>query len=162
MKQFAKANSMFCRRVLLMLLLLSPCVLHAQREKLPPDDLAWVEENFPNAKKSNTGIRYLVLENGSGETAKRGDMVSVVYIGRFINGDSFDEQIDPKKPFTFRLGRGKVIQGWDQILQLMRPGDKWLVIIPPELAYGTRGSLPRIPADATLVFTMQLLAVNPD
>lgn len=153
---------MFCRRVLLMLLLLSPCVLHAQREKLPPDDLAWVEENFPNAKKSNTGIRYLVLENGSGETAKRGDMVSVVYIGRFINGDSFDEQIDPKKPFTFRLGRGKVIQGWDQILQLMRPGDKWLVIIPPELAYGTRGSLPRIPADATLVFTMQLLAVNPD
>ena len=116
---------------------------------------------FPQRKKSNTGIRYLVLESGSGEKAKRGDKVSLVYIGRLINGETFDQQIDPQKPFTFLLGRGKVIQGWDQIIKLMRPGDKWLVIIPPELAYGTRGSSPKIPPDATLVFTMQLVAVAP-
>ncbi|MFZ9682378.1 MAG: FKBP-type peptidyl-prolyl cis-trans isomerase [Cephaloticoccus sp.] len=151
---------MFRRLVPALSLLLVPGVLHAQREKLPPDDLAWVEKNFPDAKKSNTGIRYIAIEEGQGETAKRGDMVSVLYIGRFINGDSFDQRIDPKNPFSFRLGRGKVIQGWDQILQLMRPGDKWLVIIPPELGYGTRGSAPRIPPDTTLIFTVHLLSID--
>jgi|GEM_PF-262693 len=138
----------------------APLPLHAQREKLPPEDLEWVEQNFPNAEISNTGIRYVVLEKGEGPFAKRGQTVSVLYIGRFINGDSFDQALDPKKPFKFRLGRGQVIQGWDQIIQLMRPGDKWLVIIPPELAYGTRGQSPRIPPNTTLVFTMQLLSAE--
>ncbi len=160
MKQFAKGYPMFFRRVFLLLLFITPCALYAQREKLPPDDLAWVEKNFPSVKKSNTGIRYLELEKGSGETAKRGDMVSMVYVGRLINGESFDQSIDPKKPLRFRLGRDKVIQGWDQIIQLMSPGDKWLVIIPPELAYGTRGRPPSIPPETTLIFTMQLIAVN--
>lgn len=160
MNFFAKGFFMFRRLVPLLLLVILPCALHAQREKLPPDDLDWVEKNFPDAKKSNTGIRYIEIEHGSGETAKRGDMVSMLYIGRFINGDTFDQKIDPKDPFKFRLGRGKVIQGWDQIIQLMRPGDKWLVIIPPELGYGTRGQSPRIPPDTTLVFTMQLLSIE--
>jgi FKBP-type peptidyl-prolyl cis-trans isomerase len=148
------------RLAFLFCLMLIPCALHAQREKLPPDDLAWVEKNFPDAQKSNTGIRYLVIEKGHGETAKRGDMVSLVYVGRLIDGETFDQQIDPAKPFTFRLGRGKVIQGWDQIIRLMSPGDKWLVIIPPELAYGTRGQTPKIPPNATLVFTMQLVSID--
>ncbi|WP_197457012.1 FKBP-type peptidyl-prolyl cis-trans isomerase [Cephaloticoccus capnophilus] len=139
---------------------LAPLPLHAQREKLPPEDLEWVEQNFPNAEISNTGIRYVVIEQGDGPTAKRGQMVSMLYIGRFINGDTFDQNLDPQKPFKFRLGRGQVIQGWDQIIPLMRPGDKWLVIIPPELAYGTRGQSPRIPPNTTLVFTMQLLAAD--
>ena len=151
---------MFCRIVFLVTLLLLPGALHAQREKLPPEDLAWVEKNFPDAQKSNTGIRYLVIEKGHGETAQRGQMVSLVYVGRLIDGETFDQQLDPAKHFTFRLGRGKVIQGWDQIIRLMSPGDKWLVIIPPELAYGTRGQPPKIPANATLVFTMQLLSAN--
>jgi len=138
----------------------APLSLQAQREKLPPEDLEWVEQNFPNAETSNTGIRYVVLERGEGPLAKRGQMVSMLYIGRFINGDSFDQALDLKKPFKFRLGRGQVIQGWDQIIQLMRPGDKWLVIIPPELAYGTRGQSPKIPPNTTLVFTMQLLAAG--
>jgi FKBP-type peptidyl-prolyl cis-trans isomerase len=142
-------------------LALLPLALQAQREKLPPEDLAWVEQNFPNAKKSNTGIRYDILASGSGETAKPGDMVSVLYVGRLINGQTFDQVNDREKPFRFRLGRGHVIQGWDQILQLMRPGDKWVVIIPSELAYGSRGTS-RIPRDATLVFMMELLATGPN
>lgn len=150
------------RRFVFLIVLILPCALHAQREKLPPEDLAWVEKNFPDAKKSNTGIRYLEIEKGHGETAKRGQMVSLVYVGRLINGETFDQSIDPTKPFTFRLGRGKVIQGWDQIIRLMSPGDKWLVIIPPELAYGTRGQPPKIPPDATLVFTMQLVSIDPE
>ncbi|MBX3750787.1 MAG: FKBP-type peptidyl-prolyl cis-trans isomerase [Opitutaceae bacterium] len=152
------------RRFLLLLaagLGLLPLALQAQREKLPPEDLAWVEQNFPNAKKSNTGIRYDILESGSGEKAKPGDMVSVLYVGRLLNGQTFDQVSDREKPFRFRVGRGHVIQGWDQILQLMRPGDKWVVIIPSELAYGSRGT-GRIPRDATLVFMMELLAAGPN
>lgn len=140
---------------------LLPLALQAQREKLPPDDLAWVEQNYPNAKKTNTGIRYEVLQSGSGEKAKPGDMVSVVYVGRLLNGQTFDQVDDREKPFRFRVGRGHVIQGWDQILQLMSPGDKWVVIIPSELAYGSRGT-GRIPRDATLVFMMELLAAGPN
>ena len=150
------------RRLLLAASLgLLPLVLHAQREKLPPEDLAWVEETFPNAKKTNTGIRYDVLASGSGEKARPGEMVSVLYVGRLLNGETFDQVNDREKPFRFRLGRGHVIQGWDQILQLMRPGDKWVVIIPSELAYGSRGSA-RIPRDATLVFMMELLEAKAD
>jgi FKBP-type peptidyl-prolyl cis-trans isomerase len=140
---------------------LLPLALQAQREKLPPEDLAWVEQNFPNAKKSNTGIRYDILESGTGEKAKPGDMVSVLYVGRLLNGQTFDQVNDREKPFRFRVGRGHVIQGWDQILQLMRPGDKWVVIIPSELGYGSRGT-GRIPRDSTLVFMMELLAVGPE
>jgi FKBP-type peptidyl-prolyl cis-trans isomerase len=142
-------------------LALLPLALQAQREKLPPEDLAWVEQNFPNAKKSNTGIRYDIIESGAGERAKPGDMVSVLYVGRFINGETFDQVNDREKPFRFRLGRGLVIQGWDQILQLMRPGDKWVVIIPAELGYGSRGT-GRIPRDSTLVFMLELLAAGPE
>ncbi len=142
-------------------LALLPLTLQAQREKLPPEDLAWVEQNFPNAKKSNTGIRYDILESGTGEKAKPGDMVSVLYVGRLLNGQTFDQVSDREKPFRFRVGRGHVIQGWDQILQLMRPGDKWVVIIPSELAYGSRGT-GRVPRDATLVFMMELLAAGPE
>lgn len=151
---------MIRRLGLVLLLCLASQAVHAQREKLPPDDLEWVRTNFPNAKKTSTGIRYDMLKSGSGEVAKSGDMVSVVYAGRLLNGKVFDQQQDREKPFRFRLDRGQVIQGWDQILQLMRPGDKWIVIIPPDLAYGSRGSPPRIPRSATLVFSMELLAVS--
>lgn len=150
---------MLCRLLLLCCLGLPPLALQAQREKLPPEALEWVEQNFPEAKKTSTGIRYVVVTAGSGETARPGELVSVNYVGRLLNGETFDQQNDRDKPFRFRLGRGLVIRGWDQILQLMRPGDKWVVIIPPELAYGSRGS-PRIPRDATLVFMMELLAAD--
>lgn len=152
---------MLRRFSLVLLLCLSPFVAHAQREKLPEKDLEWVEKTYPNAKKTNTGIRYVVEKTGAGETAKPGNIVAVYYIGRLTNGETFDQVQEPEKPFTFRLGRNQVIQGWDQILKLMRPGDKWTVIIPPELAYGSRGS-PHIPRDSTLVFVMELLSVKTD
>ncbi|MFI5337672.1 MAG: FKBP-type peptidyl-prolyl cis-trans isomerase [Opitutales bacterium] len=148
------------RYLLFVLMLASPLAARAQREKFSDDDLVWLEKNFPDAKKSNTGIRYVVIEKGAGEPARRGDMVSVLYVGRLISGRTFDQNNNPDHPLKFRLGRDDVIQGWDQILQLMRPGDRWVVIIPPELAYGTRGNPPTIPGNATLVFMMQLLAVK--
>lgn len=151
---------MLSRFLILLLMLSVPSMMQAQREKLPPDDYEWVTKNFPSAKKSNTGIRYIEIESGSGDKIKRGDKVSVLYIGRFINGETFDKQVDPQTPLKFRVGRGKVIRGWDQILQLMRPGAKWLIIVPPELGYGTRGFPPLVPPEMTLIFTLQVTAVE--
>jgi FKBP-type peptidyl-prolyl cis-trans isomerase len=143
-------------------LLAAPVLLHAQREKLPPDDLDFVESKWPNAKKSNTGIRYVVENAGKGPLLMPGDLVMVTYTASLLNGKMFDRVQDRVHPFTFRVDRGEVIDGWDQILQLMRPGDKWIVIVPPELGYGRRGNPPRVPSYATLVFEMELLGVKKD
>jgi FKBP-type peptidyl-prolyl cis-trans isomerase len=139
-------------------------LLHAQREKLPPDDLVYVEKTWPNAKKTNTGIRYVILREGDANAPlpKGGNYVSVLYVGKLLTGKVFDQIQDPQKPFRFRVSRGQVIDGWDQVLQLMKRGEKRLVIIPPELAYGSRGQPPSIPRDATLVFEIDLLDIQAD
>jgi FKBP-type peptidyl-prolyl cis-trans isomerase len=87
-----------------------------------------------------------------------GDKVNVLYVGRLLDGKVFDQATDPEKPFTFRIRREQVIEGWDQVLQLMQKGEKRLVIIPPELGYGTRGQPPKIGRNATLVFEIELLS----
>jgi FKBP-type peptidyl-prolyl cis-trans isomerase len=143
-------------------LLAAPVLLHAQREKLPPDDLDYVENKWPDAKKSNTGIRYVVETQGKGPLLNPGDLVMVTYTGSLLSGKMFDKSLDRLHPFVFRVDRGEVIEGWDQILQLMRPGDKWIVIVPPELAYGRRGYPPRVPSYATLVFEIEILGIKKD
>jgi FKBP-type peptidyl-prolyl cis-trans isomerase len=140
----------------------APGLLHAQREKLPPDDYDIVVKRWPQAKISNTGIRYVVENQGSGPLLVPGDTVMVNYLGQLLSGKVFDANHDRVHPFTFRLDRGVVISGWDQILQLMRPGDKWLIIIPPELGYGRRGAPPLIPSYATLVFEIEVVGVKKD
>ena len=134
--------------------------LHAQREKFPFDDLVYIEKTWPTAQKTNTGIRYVILQPGEGQPPKAGDMVHVLYVGTLLNGKPFDQNTDRNKPFSFRLGRGIVIVGWDQVIQLMKAGEKRLVIIPPELAYGSQGDPPKIPRDASLVFTIELLGFD--
>jgi FKBP-type peptidyl-prolyl cis-trans isomerase len=141
--------------------LLAPAV-QAQREKLPPADLEYVEKTWPEAKRTVTGIRYLIVRPGTGEKPKPGDKVNVLYVGRLLNGTVFDQATEADKPFTFRVRRDMVIEGWDQIIQLMQKGEKRLVIIPPELAYGTRGQPPKIGRNATLVFEMELLSFGKD
>ena len=136
--------------------------VHAQREKLPPDDLEYVEKTWPDAKKTMTGIRYVIMKEGEGDMPKPGDKVNVLYVGRLLDGKVFDQAVDPAQPFTFRVRREAVIEGWDQILQLMKRGEKRLVIIPPELAYGTRGQPPKIGRNQTLVFEMELLSFGKD
>lgn len=142
--------------------LLSSSTLHAQREKLPPQDLEYVEKTWPQAKKTSSGIRYIIEREGNGPMPKSGNTVSVHYIGRLLDGKIFDQNHDPANPFTFRVGREQVIQGWDQILPLMKRGEKRLVIIPPELAYGSRGQPPKIHRNATLVFEIELLEIKTD
>lgn len=137
-------------------------VVQAQREKLPPDDLEFVEKTWPEAKKTQTGIRYIVQKEGEGPTPKPGDKVNVLYVGRLLNGKIFDQATEANQPFTFRVRRDAVIEGWDQVLQQMKKGEKRLVIIPPELAYGTRGQPPKIGRNQTLVFEIELLNFGKD
>jgi FKBP-type peptidyl-prolyl cis-trans isomerase len=136
--------------------------LHAQREKLPPQDLDFVEQKWPEAKKTNSGIRYIIQREGQGESPKPGDVVSVLYVGQLLDGKIFDQYQEKDSPFTFRIARQQVIEGWDQVLQLMKRGEKRLVIIPPELAYGSRGQAPKIPRNSTLVFEIELLDFKRD
>lgn len=145
-----------------LVLLCSASSLHAQREKLPPEDLEFVQKNWPEAKKTNTGLRYIILREGQGEMPVPGSKCAVVYVGRLLNGKVFNQLDDRANPFVFRIRRGEVIEGWDQILQLMKVGEKRLVVIPGELAYGTRGRPPDIPRNATLVFEIELLEIRKD
>jgi FKBP-type peptidyl-prolyl cis-trans isomerase len=151
-------------RALRLLILLGtlalPLALHAQREKLTPDDLDFVNKTWPQALQTNTGIRYIIEKEGAGDPPSPGDMVSVLYVGHFLDGKIFDHNEDRAHPFVFRVGRQMVIEGWDEVLQEMKPGERRLIIVPSELAYGTRGRIPGIPRDATLVFDLELLKVD--
>jgi FKBP-type peptidyl-prolyl cis-trans isomerase len=150
------------RLLFLALALLAPLVVRAQREKLSPEDLAFVEKTWPEAKKTNTGIRYIVLQEGSGNLIKAGEKVAVLYVGRLLNGTIFDQATEKDKAFVFRVAREQVIQGWDQILQQMKLGEKRLVVIPAELAYGTRGQPPKIGRNASLVFEIEVIEIKRD
>lgn len=142
---------------------LLPLAAQAQREKLPPEDLAQVKSEWPAAERTSTGIYTEVMQAGYGtEHPQPGFEVAVLYRGALLNGKVFDETKDPTQPFRFRLGRGRVIDGWEYGIPLMVVGEKRRLIIPYELAYGTRGRSPDIPRRATLVFEVELVEIKSD
>jgi len=95
---------------------------------------------------------------GTGATAATGDTVTVNYVGTLANGTKFDSSYDRGQPFTFRLGAGQVIAGWDQGVVGMRVGGKRRLTIPPSLGYGGQANGP-IPANSTLIFEIELLSI---
>jgi len=100
------------------------------------------------------------LTVGTGAEAKKGSNVSVHYTGWLTDGKKFDSSKDHGQPFSFALGRGQVIQGWDDGVAGMKVGGKRKLTIPPELGYGTAGAGGVIPPNATLVFEVELLGVR--
>lgn len=106
---------------------------------------------------TESGLQYEILKSGEGETPGRRDQVSVHYRGSFIDGRVFDSSIDRRQPAQFRVNG--VIPGWTEALLQMRVGDRWRLVIPPELAYGEAGAADIIGANETLVFEVELLAI---
>lgn len=106
-----------------------------------------------------TGYSAEELSVGEGELAEPGDRLTVHYVGMLTNGKVFDSSLDSNTPFTFTLGKGDVIRGWDEGLQGMRAGGKRRLMIAPDYAYGSRGIGP-IPPNATLIFEVELLEVQ--
>jgi len=99
------------------------------------------------------------LQEGTGAAATKGKRVTVHYVGTLTNGSKFDSSRDRGQGFTFNLGGGEVIRGWDEGVEGMKVGGLRKLTIPPELGYGERGFPPVIPARATLVFEVELLSV---
>jgi len=111
-------------------------------------------------KTLDSGLQYLVITEGSGASPKGNDKVKVHYSGSLINGSKFDSSYDRGEPAVF--GVGGVIPGFSEALKLMKPGGKWTVFIPSDLAYGARGAGASIGPNETLVFELELLEVMPE
>lgn len=105
-----------------------------------------------------SGLQYEVLVAGEGARPAATDTVTTHYEGSLIDGSVFDSSVERGTPASFALNR--VIRGWTEALQLMSVGSKWRLFIPPDLAYGARGAPPSIPADATLIFEVELLSID--
>jgi len=125
-----------------------------------------ISGNQENKQKSQakefekSGLKIEILREGKGEKVKSGDSVSVNYIGRLEDGAEFDSSFDRGVPFNFKIGAGQVIKGWDIGVLGMKIGEKRKLIIPPDLAYGTRGIPGAIPPNATLIFEVELLKID--
>lgn len=158
------------RTTLFIALLILPLAAFAQLDMEPPKGGFDTSEGMPDLselhfKKTPTGLRYAVLESGDFMlTPGRGQTAVVHYTGwLYENGRKFDSSRDRGKPIEVRVGAGQVVPGWDEMLSRMERGSRVVVVLPPDLAYGKRGSrtgeVP-IPGNATLVFQMELIAIK--
>lgn len=116
--------------------------------------------DLSNATTTDSGLKYIVIEEGDGASPQKGENVTVHYTGTLEDGSKFDSSRDRNRPFPFKLGVGQVIKGWDEGVADMKVGGRRTLIIPPELGYGDRGYPPVIPAKATLIFDVELLKVG--
>jgi hypothetical protein len=108
-----------------------------------------------------SGLKYVDLVEGQGASPKPGQSVSVIYTGTLVNGTKFDSSYDHGgQPYTFQIGRGTVIKGWDEGLMTMKVGGKRRLTVPPNLGYGPAGLPPKIPGNSTLLFDVELVDVK--
>jgi len=121
---------------------------------------AELEKLATGFKKTDSGLRYQILQNGNGSKAEKGKQISVHYKGQLADGTVFDSSYQRKQPIDFTVGIGQVIKGWDEGLQLLQVGDKARLVIPSHLAYGSQGAGGVIPPDATLIFDVELMDVK--
>jgi peptidylprolyl isomerase len=131
-------------------------VIDAKRNFIPQP----FERKEKQKTLTSTGLEYYIIQQGEGEKAEKGKTVEVHYTGFLENGDVFDSSIIREKPFSFRLGAGMVIPGWDEGISKLNVGGKALLSIPYQLAYGESGRPPLIPPKARLLFNVELISVK--
>jgi peptidyl-prolyl cis-trans isomerase A (cyclophilin A) len=127
---------------------------------LKAESEAKMEQLAAGFDKTDSGLRYKMIQKGDGKKAEAGKTVSVHYEGSLENGKVFDSSYPRKKPIEFRLGQGQVIEGWDEGIALLQVGDKARFVIPSDLAYGAAGAGGVIPPNATLIFDVELMDVK--
>ena len=116
--------------------------------------------NKEDVKTTDSGLRYVEIEKGDGDVPQSGQTVVVHYTGSLADGTKFDSSRDRDRPFSFKLGQGQVIQGWEEGIATMHVGGRRQLIIPPELGYGQKGAGGVIPPNATLIFDVELLKIS--
>ena len=129
----------------------------AEQKRIAEEALEKLAAGF---QKTESGLRYQIIQKGTGKQAEKGKKVSVHYQGALENGQVFDSSYKRKQPIDFTLGVGQVIEGWDEGIALLQVGDKARFVIPSYLGYGSRGAGGVIPPDATLVFDVELMDVK--
>jgi len=127
---------------------------------LKAESEAKMEQLAAGFDKTESGLRYKMIQKGEGKRAEAGKTVSVHYEGSLENGKVFDSSYPRKKPIEFRLGQGQVIEGWDEGIALLQVGDKARFVIPSDLGYGASGAGGVIPPNATLIFDVELMDVK--
>jgi FKBP-type peptidyl-prolyl cis-trans isomerase len=121
-------------------------------------EIAKIKKMYPDALSTESGLHYTVTKEGTGDsTPKVGDSVTAHYKGTLLDGVKFDSSYDRGEPFVFQVGLGRVIKGWDEAFLAMKKGEKRTLIIPSDLGYGSRGAGGSIPANATLLFDVELI-----
>lgn len=108
---------------------------------------------------TESGLKYTDVTEGTGASPTKGKLVTVHYTGTFEDGKKFDSSVDRNEPFQFVIGAGQVIAGWDEGVMSMKVGGKRKLVIPSDLAYGSRGAGGVIPPNATILFEVELLGV---
>lgn len=119
-----------------------------------------LEEVSQGFQKTDEGLRYQIIQEGTGKQAEKGKIVSVHYKGSLLNGQEFDNSYKRGKPIDFPLGVGQVIEGWDKGIALLKEGSKARFVIPPHMAYGDRAVGGVIPANSPLLFDVELMEVK--
>ncbi len=132
----------------------------AQNTNLQQEITIAMDLDLSNAVTTASGLKYVVVKEGDGATPQKGNNVTVHYTGTLEDGTKFDSSRDRNQPFSFKIGVGQVIKGWDEGVGSMKVGEQRILIIPPELGYGARGAGGVIPPNATLIFDVELLKIS--
>ena len=128
-----------------------------------PSENITIAQNMANTEENtittDSGLQYVEIEAGDGASPQTGQTVVVHYTGTLEDGTKFDSSRDRNRPFSFKIGVGQVIKGWDEGVASMKVGGRRKLIIPPDLGYGARGAGGVIPPNATLIFDVELLKI---
>jgi peptidylprolyl isomerase len=139
---------------------LAPTAEVIQIAAKPAEEIENMDLDLSKATTTESGLQYIDDVVGEGDFPMEGEMVTVHYTGKLTDGKVFDSSVKRNDPFSFVIGVGQVIKGWDEGVITMKPGGKRTLVIPPELGYGARGAGGVIPPNATLIFDVELISIR--